>query len=249
MKSLSPTSRITSIDHLPVFIALTSIGLLLVLAMAPAQAAKNQSLQSIRMQTEAFILQYPYQSPYLPVLRTSKMDNRLRLRACQEPLKIEFSNRDRTYGNTSLRISCPKPTPWKLYMPVSIDIFDDVLVTSSTLSRGQKIDTNLVEYRKSNISRLSSGYYARDKSLKNLEAKRNLARGTILTPANLRPRLMVKSGQQVTLILNYKGLSIRSSGKALQSARIGQMVKVRNTQSRKIVEGVVAGESLVKVNL
>jgi len=134
-------------------------------------------------------------------------------------------------------------------MPVSIDLFDDVLVSSNPLRRGQIIDTNSVEYQKSNISRLSSGYYARGKSLKNLEVSRNLARGAILTPANLRPRMMVKAGQQVTLILNYKGLSVRSSGQALQSARIGQVVKVRNNQSRKIIEGIVTGEGLVRVTI
>jgi flagella basal body P-ring formation protein FlgA len=36
---------------------------------------------------------------------------------------------------------------------------------------------------------------------------------------------------------------------ALQSARIGQLVKVRNTQSRKIVQGIVSGEGLVKINI
>jgi flagella basal body P-ring formation protein FlgA len=35
----------------------------------------------------------------------------------------------------------------------------------------------------------------------------------------------------------------------LQSARMGQLVKVRNLQSRKIVEGIVSGEGQVKVNL
>ena len=74
-------------------------------------------------------------------------------------------------------------------------------------------------------------------------------RGTVLTPANLRPLLLVRSGQQVTLLLDFNGLQVRSSGKALQSARLGQLVKVRNSQSRKIVEGVVAGEGLVRIGI
>ncbi len=60
---------------------------------------------------------------------------------------------------------------------------------------------------------------------------------------------MVKSGQNVTLILDYKGINIRTSGKALRSAGMGQLVKVRNSTSQKIVEGIVTGEGLVKVNL
>ncbi len=238
-----------SIDRTSILFALKSTGLLLIVAMTSAQAAKFQSIQSIRMQVEAFILEYHYKTPYLPILRTSKIDSRLRLRSCQKSLQIEFSTQERTYGNTSLRVSCSEPVQWKLYLPVSIDLFDDVLVSTQPLLRGQIIDTNSVEYQKSNISRLSSGYYSRGKNLENLEASRNLAQGTLLTPANLRPRLMVKTGQQVTLILIYKGLSIRSSGKALQSAHFGQIVKVRNSQSNKIVEGIVAGEALVKIRI
>ena len=238
-----------SMDHNPIKYALRTICLAIVLATTSAHAAKFQSIQSIRMQVEAFILDYPYRSPYLPVLRSSKLDKRLRLRACQKALKVEFSNRERTYGNTSLSVSCDAPIEWKLYLPVSIDLFDDALVSTRPLIRGQIIDTNLVEYQKSNISRLSSGYYSRGKNLENMEASRNLARGTLLTPANLRPRMMVKSGQQVTLILNYKGLSIKASGKALQSAKMGQLVKVRNNQSRKIIEGIVSGEALVRVRI
>ena len=206
-----------SIVTTPVLSTLRSVCLLLLLATASAQAESYQSIQSIRMQVEAFIIAYPYQTPYLPVLRTSKIDKRLRLKTCEKPLQIEFSNLDRTYGNTSLSLRCNTPVQWKLYLPVSIDLFDDALVTNRSLLRGQFIDTNWVSYQKTNISRLSSGYYKRDKNLESLEVSRNLASGTILTPANLRPKLMVKSGQQVTLILKYKGLSIRSSGKALQS--------------------------------
>jgi flagella basal body P-ring formation protein FlgA len=107
----------------------------------------------------------------------------------------------------------------------------------------------MFEYGKKNISVLNQGYFTQANDLKHMESRQNLKRGSVLTPYNTRPSEMVKSGQNVTLTLNYKGINIRASGKALQSARMGQLVKVRNLQSRKIVEGVVSGEGQVKVNL
>jgi flagella basal body P-ring formation protein FlgA len=44
-------------------------------------------------------------------------------------------------------------------------------------------------------------------------------------------------------------MQIRSTGEALQSASLGEVIKVRNTQSLKIVEGVVSGEAQVRVSL
>ncbi|MFT5739672.1 MAG: flagella basal body P-ring formation protein FlgA [Gammaproteobacteria bacterium] len=49
--------------------------------------------------------------------------------------------------------------------------------------------------------------------------------------------------------MKYKGIEIKSSGQALQSASLGQLVKVRNNQSQKIVEGVVSGDSQVQVRI
>ncbi len=213
------------------------------------QAAEFQSLQSIRMQAEDFIQQYPYKTPYLPRFEVNHLDNRLRLKACPYPLLFEFARRDKTRGNTALNVRCEPNSGWKLLLPVRIDLYDDVLIAAQSLHKGQIIGDQQISYQKRNISRLNNGYYLRSDDLSELEAKRNLKRGVILTPLTLQPRLLVKSGQKVTLLLNYKGLHIKSSGRALQSARRGEIVKVRNNQSNRIVEGIVSGEAQVRINI
>ena len=222
-------------------------GLLLLLVVFPLQAGEIQSLTSIRLQAEAYIEAYPYKSPYAPRFRLARLDSRLRLASCGKDLEIEFARRELTYGNTALRIGCPQPPGWRIHLPVSVDLYDDVVVNAKPLLKGQIIDESAVNFEKRSISRLNNGYFTRDSSLNQLQARRNLARGTILTPANLAPRMLVRSGQQVTLVLNFKGLQVKSTGQALQSASLGQLVRVRNKQSSKIVEGVVSGEALVQV--
>ena len=258
-KSITPLSivknfytakrNVLSIDRLA---KITFLSLLVILAnssLNKVAASEFQSLQSIRMQAEDFIQQYPYESPYSPRFEVSNIDKRLRLKGCAEPLQVEFARRDKTHGNTALNISCPQGSGWKLLLPARIDLFDDVIVLNRAVHKGQIIDGNLVKLQKQNISRLNNGYYSQVIELVGLESRRNIKRGTILTPASLIPRLMVKSGQQVTLILDYKGLQIKSTGQALQSARRGDVIKVRNNQSRRIVEGVVSGEAQVRVNI
>ncbi len=203
----------------------------------------------MRMQAEEFILQYPYETPYPPGFEVSQIDSRLRLKACPYPLLFEFSNRQKIQGNTALIVRCEQNTGWKFILPVRIDLYDDVLVTTRSLHKGQIIDKHQVKFQKQNISRLNNGYYSKNDELSGLEVRRNLNRGVVLTPDSLRPRLMVKSGQRVTLILDYKGLQIKSSGQALQSARRGDVIKVRNNQSNRIVEGIVSGEAQVRVNI
>jgi flagella basal body P-ring formation protein FlgA len=226
-----------------------AVSLLLLAGALPLQAAEFQSLASIRMQTESFIMAYPYESPYPPRVEVGNLDSRLRLKACREELSIDFARSNMTHGNTAILVRCPVKSGWKVHLPVTIEVFDDVLVAATPLLKGQNIDQSTVVLRKQNIARLKNGYYTRDSKLGQLQARRKLVSGTVLTPSNLSPRLLVRSGQQVTLVLNYNGLQIKSTGKALKSAILGEIVRVRNSKSRKIVEGVVAGEGLVRVNI
>lgn len=226
-----------------------ALAVLLAAISAPLVAAEFQSLQSIRMHAEDYIQQYPYETPYSPRIQISNLDPRLRLKACQQALKMSFARTDKTHGNTALNVSCEGKNRWKLLLPAQIELYDDVLVLTKAVQKGQIIDRNLVRLQKKNISRLNNGYFSQISDITGLESRRNLSRGTILTPTGLVPKLLVKSGQRVTLILNYRGLQVQSNGIALQSARRGEVIRVRNSHSSKIVEGIVSGEAQVRVNI
>ncbi len=218
-------------------------------ASLPLAAGEVQSLASIKLQAEAFLLDYDYQSPYPPRIRLGKLDSRLRLKPCHEELQIDFTRPDIDHGKTTLTLRCPVKPFWKLHLPVEVEVFADVAVAAKPLPRGQIIDDSAFRFEKRDIALLNKGYFATRDALYQLQAKRNLRRGDVLTPANLSPKLLVRSGQQVTLVLSYKGLQVKSSGTALHSARLGEVVRVRNSQTQKVVEGVVSGEALVKVSI
>lgn len=219
------------------------------LKVSGAKAGEHQSLASIALQAEAFVMQYPFESPYAPVYKAGRLDSRLKLKACPDDLLISFARSNHIQGNTALSVSCPGLTAWKIHLPVRIDLYDDVAVATKPLLRGQFIDESVIGFKKTNVTRLNYGYFLDQNALNQVEARRNMKRGTVLSPKNLAPRMLVKSGQNVTLVLNYNGLQIKSSGMALQSARLGQVIRVRNSQSQKVVEGIVSGEALVKISL
>jgi len=209
---------------------------------------QRQSLASIALQAEAFISQYAYDSPYPVRFKLSRLDPRLHLKPCAQALEIHFSQPDRVTGNTALTVQCHTPVNWKLHLPVRIDLYDDIALNKSPLIRGQSIDSTRVIYRKKKISTLNRGYYTRKDSLERLQARRNLPAGSILSPANVVEKMLVKSGQMVNIILNIKGLRIKSSGKALQSAALGKVIRVKNIQSYKIIEATVSGSGEVLVH-
>lgn len=212
-------------------------------------SADRQSLASIILQAEDFLIRHPYQSPYPVDFELSRLDSRLHLKNCAKPLDIGFTNPAKTVGNTSLTVRCPLPVEWLIHLPISVRVFNDVIVNRTPLIKGQYIDESDLEHQKLDISRLNQGFFRDKSSLLELQAKRNLPAGTVLNPANLAAKKLVKSGERVTLILNIDGLSVTSEGVALQSARRGQVIKVKNPQSNRIIEGVVSGAGRVRVNM
>ena len=117
------------------------------------------------------------------------LDSRLRLKACHAALSIEFSRRDLVYGNTSLLVRCPTQAGWKIHLPVRVDVFDDVIVTAKALHKGQKIDAAAIIFQKHNITRLNRGYYSQIDALQQMQAKRNLKRGTDMVKLFDTPQL------------------------------------------------------------
>ena len=64
---------------------------------------------------------------------------------------------------------------------------------------------------------------------------------------DLKRDLIVKRGQTVTLMLDDPAMSITTQGRALMDAAKGEMVRVLNTTSSRVVEGHAIGINLVAV--
>ncbi len=226
--------------------------LLSMLTLLPPGSGRSeawQSLSSIRLQAEAFLAEYPYESPYPPQIEPGRLDPRLKLKPCPEDLEIGFTRPERDRGHTSLTIRCTSGTPWKLHLPVTVRLYDDVLVTRDPVKRGTAIDPARLQTRKLEVSRIRGGYYRPGDPVERLQARRNLARGSALTAQSVEPRLAVRSGEQVTIRLSIRGLDIKSRGKALQSGPIGKVIRVRNEQSGRIIEGEIIAPGQIRVGL
>jgi len=71
-----------------------------------------------------------------------------------------------------------------------------------------------------------------------LIAKRRVAANTVIRPdmvGPVKPAVIVKRNQNVVIRLERPGLLVTAVGKAMQQARAGEYIKVRNIDSRRII--------------
>ncbi len=229
-----------------------SFAFILVLSNSALASSANhqfENLMSLQIQAENFIKNSALDSPYPAIISIKKINSRLKLKQCNTDVHIEYNNQHKKSGNTLLKLSCVSPVKWRMHLPVNITLFQDVLVLKNPVTRSQIIDESDVIVKKTNEKYLIKGFYTHLEQLRYLETKRELKSGTILSPSNLKAKKLIKSGQQVTLQLNASGLGIKVSATALHSASKGQLIKVRNNNSLKVIEGTVKDAGLVFVNL
>jgi len=85
--------------------------------------------------------------------------------------------------------------------------------------------------------------------LEGCRAKHNLIAGRLVSMSRIEKMPVVEKGATVAIVGRSGRLEIRARGIALQNGNIGQTIKIRNIDSRKIVAARVAGSGTVEIDL
>lgn len=222
--------------------------LLALLGPTVATAQALQSHDSIRSAARRFMLARVSAAGERDVsIKVDALDARLRLPACAAPLQAFAPPGGRNIGNTTVGVRCAGARPWTLYVPARVIVRDQVLVAQYALARGQTVTANALAWQERDLSRLSFGYLTDRAAALGKVLRRAVGAGTVITPDMLAAPLLVQRGQTVTLVAGGSAVAVRMSGKALSDGALGEIVRVRNPRSERVVQGVVVASGEVRV--
>ncbi|EHH09807.1 flagella basal body P-ring formation protein FlgA [Mesorhizobium amorphae] len=88
----------------------------------------------------------------------------------------------------------------------------------------------------------------RAEELQGKVAKRTLLPGRYIPTAAIRDAWLVEQGAAVQIYFTAGGLTISASGVTLQPGAAGDLVKVRNVDSGKIISGTVMADGTIRVS-
>jgi flagella basal body P-ring formation protein FlgA len=217
--------------------------------MVGSAHANTQSLDSIQAAAESFVRNKLSASAAKHYISASTLDPRLRLRACDLPLEAFSSNTASIGARTTIGVRCTATAPWTLYVSVAVEVEVPVLVLRRALARRARISHTDVEPQLRRMPGSATNFVSDVASLQGHSLRRALPAGAALTIDVLAPDILVKRGQQVTLIASIGGIEIRAQGQALTEGGAADRVRVQNVASNKVVEGVVESDSVVRVGL
>jgi len=179
----------------------------------------------------------------------SPLDRRLRLTQCSTTPSAFLPTGAKLQGKLSVGLRCNGEKPWTIYTSAHIKNFANIIAAARPLSRGTEISqADLITIRQ-DLSQLRSGYFRKKNNLIGKILKRSMSSRQAFSANSVKPKLLVHRGDEVTILASTGELRVRMKGQALQDAARGDLVKVRNKQSKRIIQGTVVNFGIVSVQM
>jgi len=210
---------------------------LLLLATSPAFAGEEP--------VSSFARQWLVQQYSAPgsrvVAQATPVDPRLALADCRGMMAASLPPNLPPRPRMSVQVRCTAGKGWSVRVPVSLQIFRDVLVTTRPLQRGDGVQPGDVRAESRDITRLGYGYIDKLDQVDGRTLARPLPPGSVLTPSALGGRDMVRAGDHVAVVADLGGIEVRAGGVALGSGDNGARLRVRNESSGRVIDAMVRG--------
>ena len=126
--------------------------------------------------------------------------------------------------------------------------YAEVLVVTERIKRFDNISPALVSIKRKEVTTLREDPLISLNSITNMRARRNVAKNRILTKADIEIKPVVKSYSDVHIIYVSGLCRITAEGKALEDGQTGELIRVKNKSSGKIVFARVVDKNLVQVD-
>lgn len=136
-----------------------------------------------------------------------------------------------------------------IFPELSIDIWEKVLVAKTYISMGTPLVPSELALERRKQDMLGSDSFTSMESVQGAVAMRDIPPGMVLTSGMAQVPPLVRSGTMVNVKLVAGGLTILTTGQAMQDGRRGQVIRVLNPTSQKDYMGVVKGSDEVDVDL
>lgn len=162
---------------------------------------------------------------------------------CNSPLKGQIVG-EKLKPHTTVKITCPDPTSWSIYIRVKVKKLFPIMVASQSLSKNQILNKNNIKILYLEKSRIRSGAFSLPDSLYGSRLKRNISKNKTIKNRDI---CVVCKNDKVHIYAKRGGLSIKTSGVALSDANIGSTIRVKNIQTQRVVIGVVRGLKNVQI--
>ncbi len=193
-----------------------------------------------------------------------EIDPRLRLKPCSDILSVRYP----FSTETTVEVKCTGDTRWKIFLTISkttsepnirptaketlaykpspIELTNGV-VTKRTLQRGIPIRASDIELKSFPSNRLQSGHVKNLNHPIGMEPSQTIPKGALISINMLRPPVLVRKGDAVSIIFERNGISVTNEGIALENGGLREKIKIQLPDTKKILSATIQSTGVVKI--
>lgn len=218
----------------------------LVALLAGAASSAHADGAAISRFAQQWLIQQYSQPGNTVKAQANPVDDSLGLADCTGAMSASLPPNMQPRPRMSVQVRCMANAGWTVRVPVSLEIFRQVLITNRPLLRGDGLQMGDVHGESRDITRLGYGYIENMQQVAGRTLARPLAAGSVLTPSALGGRDMVRAGDHVQVVAQLDGIEVRAEGVALGSGDNGARLRVRNEVSGRVVDAMVNAPGVVR---
>ena len=173
------------------------------------------------------------------------IDPRVIIKPCQVPLTANIPE-NTSRRNVNIKITCEDSTSWQIYLPAKIERTFAVVVTTSTIQKGDILTKENIAIKFIANNRIRGEKLTDINSVLGSKAKKRIGADHTITKKNV---CLVCKGDAITIIAKTENFMIKTKGTALSSGNLNQQIRVKNSRSGRIIKPKISAVNQVTINL
>jgi flagella basal body P-ring formation protein FlgA len=133
------------------------------------------------------------------------------------------------------------------HVRLRISYFDSVLVAAHLIRRHDYLNSDNVIRQRREVTYQTEPALNKYDEIENKWVKRNINQDQIITADLIEPVPLIKRYSMVDIIYNGPAFEISVVGKAFEAGSRGDIIRVQNSQSKKIIAATVIDDKTVEV--
>ena len=156
---------------------------------------------------------------------------------------------DRSTGLFTATLSAPPNAHESPAVRVSGRAFElvEVPVLRRSVAVGEAVRAEDVSWQPIRRDRIRGNMVTDTDEVVGLEPRRRIRAGEPIRASDLRPVETISKGTVVTMVVRAPGITLTATGRAIQAGATGDIIRVSNLKSHRIVQGTIVSPGRVDV--
>ncbi|SFM47251.1 flagellar basal body P-ring formation chaperone FlgA [Thermodesulforhabdus norvegica] len=163
--------------------------------------------------------------------------------------EVSADRNERFLGNVTLTVRCLVNGRHARTLRVAgfVRLFKEVIHASEIIPKGSIIDASKLSWKRADITESPEDYVTEPSRVIGKRVLQDVYPGEPIKISEIDDPIVVRRGDPVKIVFQRPGLILTAKGQVKEDGRVGDVVKVINLSSRKVIQCRVASKDVVMV--